>query len=70
MSYFEDGDTVPAPFNLFPSTKLVYKIFKCGKGKRSTNSIMVSTNVPHPDLSVYFSSKSRSVFSTTISFNS
>ncbi|XP_055637159.1 transient receptor potential protein [Toxorhynchites rutilus septentrionalis] len=40
MSYFEDGDTLPPPFNLVPSVKNFYKIFNCDKAKRSTTSII------------------------------
>ncbi|XP_062537580.1 transient receptor potential protein [Armigeres subalbatus] len=43
MSYFEDGDTLPPPFNLVPSIKNFDKIFslcKCSKDKRSTTSIL------------------------------
>ncbi|KAL7030847.1 hypothetical protein ACKWTF_006807 [Chironomus riparius] len=34
ISYFDDGTTLPAPFNLFPTVKL----FKCGRGKFSSTS--------------------------------
>ncbi|XP_029707895.2 transient receptor potential protein-like [Aedes albopictus] len=43
MSYFEDGDTLPPPFNLVPSVKNFDKIMslcKCSKDKRSTTSIL------------------------------
>ncbi|XP_053682649.1 transient receptor potential protein [Sabethes cyaneus] len=40
MSYFEDGDTLPPPFNLVPSIKNFDKLCKCNKDKRSTTSIM------------------------------
>lgn len=39
MSYFEDGSTVPPPFNLFPSTKLL----NVGRKKRTTKSFIVSS---------------------------
>lgn len=38
MSYFEDGSTVPPPFNLFPTIKLL----NFGRKKRSTKSFIVS----------------------------
>lgn len=38
MSYFEDGGTLPPPFNLFPTTKLL----RCGSTSRSTKSLIVS----------------------------
>ncbi|XP_053678786.1 transient receptor potential protein [Anopheles nili] len=40
MSYFEDGDTLPPPFNLFPSIKNFTNICKCSNDKRSTTSII------------------------------
>lgn len=40
MSYFEDGGTLPPPFNLFPTTKLL----RCGRTKKSTKSSIVSVN--------------------------
>lgn len=41
MSYFEDGGTVPPPFNMIPSVKLLKKAF--GKAsRRRTKSFMVS----------------------------
>lgn len=48
MSYFEDGDTVPPPFNLFPSIKTISKLFgcgKCSKGVKTTKSVIVSQNI-------------------------
>lgn len=45
MSYFEDGDTVPPPFNMLPTTKVFCKFFGCGKcsgQKRSSKSVIVS----------------------------
>ena len=42
MSYFEDGSTMPPPFNLCPTVKLLRNLFGCGKGKRSTKSVIVS----------------------------
>lgn len=41
MSYFEDGGTVPPPFNMFPSIKLIRKAFGKQRPKR-TKSFMVS----------------------------
>lgn len=38
ISYFDDGTTLPAPFNLFPTVKLL----RCGKGSRSSKSVIVS----------------------------
>ncbi|XP_058443058.1 transient receptor potential protein [Malaya genurostris] len=41
MSYFEDGDTLPPPFNLAPSIKNLYKLGGgCGENKRSTTSVI------------------------------
>ena len=40
MSYFEDGDTVPPPFNMIPTGKSFSKILKCGKSGRSTRSLI------------------------------
>ncbi|XP_043464170.1 transient receptor potential protein [Leptopilina heterotoma] len=40
MSYFEDGDTVPPPFNMVPTTKTFNKIIKCGNTGRPTKSII------------------------------
>uniref|UniRef100_A0A182HMZ4 ANK_REP_REGION domain-containing protein n=1 Tax=Anopheles arabiensis TaxID=7173 RepID=A0A182HMZ4_ANOAR len=40
MSYFEDGDTLPPPFNLFPSIKNFTNLCKCSNDKRSTTSII------------------------------
>ncbi|KAL0116996.1 hypothetical protein PUN28_010099 [Cardiocondyla obscurior] len=40
MSYFEDGDTVPPPFNMIPTKKTFQKLFKCGRGDRSTKSFI------------------------------
>lgn len=41
MSYFEDGDTVPPPFNMIPTGKSFSKIIQCGKSGRSTRSLIV-----------------------------
>lgn len=38
MSYFEDGGTVPPPFNLFPTTKML----RVGRKARQTKSLIVS----------------------------
>ncbi|KAL9695258.1 hypothetical protein quinque_014543 [Culex quinquefasciatus] len=40
MSYFEDGDTLPPPFNLVPSIKNFGKLCKCSNEKRPTTSIL------------------------------
>ncbi|XP_011699611.1 PREDICTED: transient receptor potential protein, partial [Wasmannia auropunctata] len=40
MSYFEDGDTVPPPFNMIPTNKTFQKLFKCGGSNRSTRSFI------------------------------
>ncbi|RLU15644.1 hypothetical protein DMN91_011398 [Ooceraea biroi] len=40
MSYFEDGDTVPPPFNVIPTNKTFEKLIKCGKTSRSTRSFI------------------------------
>ncbi|XP_076686559.1 transient receptor potential isoform X2 [Andrena cerasifolii] len=40
MSYFEDGDTVPPPFNMIPTGKSFSKILQCGKSGRSTRSLI------------------------------
>ncbi|XP_034937713.1 transient receptor potential protein [Chelonus insularis] len=40
MSYFEDGDTVPAPFNMIPTAKTFNKIIKCGNTGRPTKSLI------------------------------
>lgn len=42
MSYFEDGDTVPPPFNMIPTNKTFQKLFKCGSSGRSTQSFKVN----------------------------
>ncbi|XP_011630949.1 transient receptor potential protein-like [Pogonomyrmex barbatus] len=40
MSYFEDGDTVPPPFNMIPTNKTFQKLCKCGGVGRSTTSFI------------------------------
>ncbi|EGI64238.1 Transient receptor potential protein [Acromyrmex echinatior] len=40
MSYFEDGDIVPPPFNMIPTNKTFRKLFKCGGSDRSTRSFI------------------------------
>ncbi|XP_050457755.1 transient receptor potential protein [Cataglyphis hispanica] len=40
MSYFEDGDTVPPPFNMIPTNKTFKKLLKYGGGDRSTRSFI------------------------------
>ncbi|XP_012217873.1 transient receptor potential protein isoform X2 [Linepithema humile] len=42
MSYFEDGDTVPPPFNMIPTSKTFQKLLKCGSAGRSTRSFIKS----------------------------
>ena len=42
MSYFEDGDTVPPPFNMIPTAKTFDRLVKCGKSGKPTKSIIVS----------------------------
>jgi len=42
MSYFEDGDTVPPPFNMIPTNKTFQKLLKCGGSDRSTKSFIVN----------------------------
>lgn len=44
ISYFDDGSTMPSPFNLFPTVKIFHNLFGCGKPKRSTKSIIVSAS--------------------------
>uniref|UniRef100_A0A146KZM0 Transient receptor potential protein n=6 Tax=Lygus hesperus TaxID=30085 RepID=A0A146KZM0_LYGHE len=39
MSYFEDGDTIPPPFNLLPTLKNVKGIVGCGKSLKPTASM-------------------------------
>lgn len=41
MSYFEDGDTVPPPFNLMPSVKVFKNMIKCGKSADKSQSVIV-----------------------------
>ncbi|XP_023246118.1 transient receptor potential protein isoform X2 [Copidosoma floridanum] len=40
MSYFEDGDTVPPPFNMIPTTKTFDRLMKCGKSGKPTRSVI------------------------------
>lgn len=47
MSYFEDGGTVPPPFNLCPSVKM----FAMGNKKRFTRSVIVSVDAENVDAS-------------------
>jgi transient receptor potential cation channel subfamily C member 4 len=42
ISYFEDGDTLPPPFNLFPTMKNIKQFLGIGPSKRLTNSVKVS----------------------------
>lgn len=51
MSYFEDGDTVPPPFNMIPTAKSFNKFIKCGKTGRQTKSVIVSY---HQSYLLYF----------------
>ena len=30
ISYFEEGSTVPPPFNMMPTPKSIYRFLKCG----------------------------------------
>lgn len=41
ISYFEDGDTVPPPFNLFPSLKNVKRMIGLERTKRTSGSMIV-----------------------------
>ncbi|XP_025422859.1 transient receptor potential protein isoform X1 [Sipha flava] len=40
ISYFEDGDTVPLPFNLFPSLKNVKRMIGLERTKRTSGSMI------------------------------
>ncbi|XP_046748257.1 transient receptor potential protein [Diprion similis] len=40
MSYFEEGDTVPPPFNMIPTSKSFNKVLACGNKGRPTRSII------------------------------
>lgn len=42
MGYFEDGGTVPPPFNMAPTMKTFNKILACGKSNKPTKSLIVS----------------------------
>ena len=42
MSYFEEGDTVPPPFNMIPTVKTAQKMTECGKSKKQERSVIVS----------------------------
>lgn len=48
MSYFEDGATMPPPFNLFPTVKILRNLCGFGRAKRSTKSIIVRTTAAFP----------------------
>lgn len=50
MSYFEDGDTVPPPFNMIPTSKSFHKLLKCGNTGRSTKSFIVNNFYVSPKL--------------------
>lgn len=41
ISYFEDGDSVPLPFNLFPSLKNVKRMIGLEKSQRTSGSMIV-----------------------------
>ncbi|KAJ8868615.1 hypothetical protein PR048_030153 [Dryococelus australis] len=41
MSYFEEGDTVPAPFNIIPTPKMMCTVVGCRKGDKHSQSVMV-----------------------------
>jgi transient receptor potential cation channel subfamily C member 4 len=41
ISYFDDGDTLPPPFNLFPTMKNVKKLLGMGPSEKPTVSIKV-----------------------------
>jgi transient receptor potential cation channel subfamily C member 4 len=45
ISYFEDGDTVPPPFNLCPTVKNIKKFLGMGPSLKATNSLKVSCKV-------------------------
>ena len=45
MSYFEDGDTVPPPFNMIPTSKTFNKVLSCGKAGRQTRSLIVRITI-------------------------
>jgi len=55
MSYFEDGDTLPSPFNIMPSLGLLKDIFGVGE-KVKTCSIKVFAelclNILHANWSI------------------
>ncbi|XP_059621283.1 transient receptor potential protein [Phlebotomus argentipes] len=40
MSYFEDGTTLPPPFNLFPSMKIAFRFLGLMKKSRTSRSVM------------------------------
>lgn len=42
MSYFDDGDTLPPPFNLFPTRK---HMFKCQSKQKITESFKVQSSL-------------------------
>lgn len=44
ISFFEDGDTLPPPFNLFPTISSCTNLFCCSKKKRRSFSIEVIKN--------------------------
>lgn len=37
MSYFEDGSTVPPPFNIIPTPKFLRKMLTCAKEAESSS---------------------------------
>ncbi|RZF43157.1 hypothetical protein LSTR_LSTR013775, partial [Laodelphax striatellus] len=40
MSYFEEGDTLPPPFNLMPTMKNIQRMMGCGTSNKKTGSMM------------------------------
>ena len=44
MSYFDDGDTLPPPFNLLPTMKTFLRIFKTGKNLTADSFKVLSTD--------------------------
>ncbi|KAG5869514.1 hypothetical protein JTB14_035111 [Gonioctena quinquepunctata] len=43
VGYFEDGDTLPPPFNILPSPKIIFGKLGCGKEKTRTKSFKVKS---------------------------
>ncbi|CAH1393552.1 unnamed protein product [Nezara viridula] len=40
VSYFEEGDTIPPPFNLLPSAMVFINLFRCGDASKRTDSMV------------------------------